>query len=209
MTDPRDDVPEQGRPASDADEPAAGPLARLFGLQLVAVLAITIVLTAAFALVNRGDDTTTTAVDQPAPSATAPGSTAAAPTSPAASSPAAVTPPASSTPAAPPTSAPPTSAPPRPSPTDNRPEVVVFNQSGPGGSGQDAANRLREQGWSIFKVDSFNGTVSTTTVYYPDGMAKQARAAAKALPGDVRPKIKFSNLSDTRLTVILTDDYGQ
>jgi hypothetical protein len=61
----------------------------------------------------------------------------------------------------------------------------------------------------VFKTGSFRGTVSTTTVYFPDGLRDQAEALAKALPGDPRVKERFSNLSETRLTIVLTNDYGE
>lgn len=190
-----------GRPGT------GGPLARLFLGQLLAVLAITAVLTAAFVVVQGDDGTTSTALDQ---------SQSGTPSPPVSSAPAATTPPASTTPPAttPPASTPPpasTTAPattPPASPDPGRPEVVVFNQSAPSGSGEAAAQQLTAAGWIVFKVDDFRGSVSETTVYYPPGLEKAARRAARVLPGDVRIREKFSNLSDTRLTLILTDDYG-
>lgn len=189
-----------GRPGT------GGPLARLFLGQLLAVLAITAVLTAAFVVVQGDDGTTSTALDQ---------SQSGTPSPPVSSAPAATTPPASTTPPAttPPASTPPpasTTAPATPpaSPDPGRPEVVVFNQSAPSGSGEAAAQQLTAAGWIVFKVDDFRGSVSETTVYYPPGLEKAARRAARVLPGDVRIREKFSNLSDTRLTLILTDDYG-
>ena len=218
MSEPHDTGrPEPERPAPDHPEPeraepgAGRPLARLFAVQLLAVLGITVVLTAAFALLKGGeDDSTTTALDTPATTASA--TTSATPTP----SPAASGPPAATSAPPPTTAAPPaTTAPPSTSATPstasrkpNRPEVVVFNQSAPDGTGQAAAQLLRDQGWTIFKVDDFRGNVSMTTVYYPSGLEKQARRAARVLPGEVRTREKFSNLSDTRLTLILTDDYG-
>jgi LytR cell envelope-related transcriptional attenuator len=198
------------------DRPGAGggrPLARLFAIQLLAVLGITVVLTAAFALLKGDDDTTTTALDPPAstasaaPSATPAQSSPPATTAPPATSPPATVPPTTTAPPAT-TAAPSTAAPSTSAPAADLPEVVVFNQSAPDGTGEAAAQLLREKGWTIFKVDDFRGNVSTTTVYYPSGLEKQARRAARALPGDVRTREKFSNLSDTRLTLILTDDYG-
>jgi hypothetical protein len=83
----------------------------------------------------------------------------------------------------------------------------MFNQSAPNGSGQVAAGLLRAKGWSVLKVDDFHGNVSRTTVYYPDGLKRAARRAANDLPGNVRVLPKFSNLSETRLTIILTDNF--
>jgi hypothetical protein len=209
MADSRDEArpedrpggPTGGGPRGERPGGAGGPLARLFGIQLLAVLAITVVLTGIFALVKGGDDSTTTALDRSAVSATpsADASTTAAP-------PATTSAPATTSPAPAPTATAP--APSTSSRHGNRPEIVVFNQSAPGGSGDVAAQQLRDKGWTVFKVDDFSGNVSTTTVYYPAGLEKAAKRAARALSGDVRTREKFSNLSDTRLTLILTDDYG-
>jgi hypothetical protein len=191
MSDPGDP------PSRDGTEPAAGPLARLFATQLLAVLAITVVLTGIFAVVKRGDSgagistsasTSSSSSTPTSPSPSTPASRSASP---------ATTPPSPST-----ASAAPTSGPPR-----NRPEVVVFNQSAPGGTGQEVAALLRDKGWTVFKVDNFRGNVSRTTVYYPPGLKGAARRAAEDLPGPVRVRPTFSNLSTTRLTVILTDDF--
>ena len=66
-----------------------------------------------------------------------------------------------------------------------------------------------EAGWDVHKTGNFNGTVSTTTVYYPSTMRGDALNLAKDLPGNPRVKERFSNLSQTRLTIVLTDDYGE
>jgi LytR cell envelope-related transcriptional attenuator len=213
MSQPRDDIPNK----PDKDGAAGGPLIRLFTMQLLAVLAITVLLTGAFALIKGGDSTdttstdtstdtssTSTALDRQAtstPPATPPASPSTQPTGGLPSTPA-------STPASTPTGTPPAASPSTSAPAD-QPQVVVFNQNGPADSGPDAARRLRDKGWTVFKVDDFRGNVTTTTVYYPDGLAKEARRAARDLPGDVRTRVKFSNLSETRLTLVITDDYGQ
>jgi hypothetical protein len=87
--------------------------------------------------------------------------------------------------------------------------VVVLNQSGGSGLANRVANRIRQAGWTVNKIGPFNGTVSTTTVYYPNGMRGQAVSLAAALPGEPRVKERFSNLSQTRLTIVLTNDYGE
>ena len=46
-----------------------------------------------------------------------------------------------------------------------------------------------------------------TTVYYPAGAKAEARAAAAGLPTEPRVRPRFGNLSTTRLTVVVTDNY--
>ena len=84
-----------------------------------------------------------------------------------------------------------------------------MNQSGGNSLAQKVAARLRQAGWTVKQTSSFRGSVSTTTVYYPRGLRAQASKLAKDLPGDPRVKERFSNLSATRLTVVLTNDYGR
>ena len=175
----------------------AGPLLTPF----LAVSAVTAILTALFVWLGPAESTPDAAVvGQPS------SSPAATPTPPA-SSPPPSSPPASSPPASSP--APSTSAPEPSETTDpDRPEVVVLNQSGGSGLGREVADRVREAGWDVNRTGSFNGTVRTTTVYYPSGLSSEAEELAKDLPGDPRVLERFSNLSETRLTIVLTDDYG-
>ncbi|MEP6760610.1 MAG: LytR C-terminal domain-containing protein [Sporichthyaceae bacterium] len=165
---------------------------------LLAVCAVTAILIALFVWLGPDDsDTKVLSARESTPTSRAASPTATPP----ASSPAAASPSASS-PAA--TTTQPQSEP----PARSGPEVVVLNQSGGSGLAQRVAERIRKAGWKVKQISNFHGSVSTTTVYYPDGLRSQARALAKDLPGDPRVKERFSNLSDTRLTVVLTDDYG-
>ncbi|MGZ4469033.1 MAG: LytR C-terminal domain-containing protein [Nocardioidaceae bacterium] len=181
-------------------------LARLFLLQLLAVAAITALLTTVTVVIGRGtgSDQVTTAT-QGSPSTPAAASPRATSSSSSASRASAAPPPSSAPPATPPASPPPVS----PSATvdTSRPEVVVLNQSARQGAAADAADRLRGAGWAIRRTDSFSGNVRTTTVYYPPGMEQAARTVAKTLPGATRVLPRFSTLPRTRLTVVLTDDY--
>ncbi len=85
--------------------------------------------------------------------------------------------------------------------------VVVLNQTTQGGLAAAAADRLREEGWSVTGVGNFNGVVPSTTVYYPPGAEAQAQAAAESLPTPARIRPRCGNLSTTRLTVVVTDNY--
>jgi hypothetical protein len=128
----------------------------------------------------------------------------------AASSSASSTPPASTTAPAPSTSSAPASTPASTSPSasstdpaQERPKVDVLNQSALGGSASAAAARLRERGWRVGRVDDFVGNVAETTVYYPPGFRRQARALAREFTGSPRVLPAFSTISGSRLTVIL------
>ena len=167
----------------------------------LAVTAVTAILATLFVWLGPGEVKDLATFGQATPTS----QPAASPTptpSPPASSPAPSSPPPSSS--APTTSTPEQSATPDP----DRPQVVVLNQSGGSGLAGRVADRVREAGWKVHKTGNFNGTVSTTTVYYPAGLRGPARALAKDLPGDPRVMERFSNLSETRLTIVLTDDYG-
>jgi hypothetical protein len=80
----------------------------------------------------------------------------------------------------------------------------VLNQSAPKGTAARFAARVRELHWRVGRISNFNGTVSTTTVYYPQGQVKAAQELARGLPGSPRVLPRFSTLSDSRLTVVLT-----
>jgi pyruvate/2-oxoglutarate dehydrogenase complex dihydrolipoamide acyltransferase (E2) component len=168
---------------------------------LLAVLTVSALVTAL--LVWQGEDgdgpgaaaSTTT----PAPSRSAsPSASGSAPASSAPASSAPESSAASSTSPAEETSAPPAS-------TDL--EVVVLNQTGRSGLAGSVADRLRGDGFDVTGTGNFTGVVPATTVYYPDGAARDARVVARALPVDPRTRPRFGNLSTTRLTVVVTDSY--
>ncbi len=182
----------------DGDEDSTGVFAGTLLPPFLAVCAVTAILIGLF--VWLGPDRSDTEVLGERTST--PTSPAASPTpTPATSSPAASSP-APSSPA-------PTTSAPEPSPTVSRGEVVVLNQSGGSGLAERVAKLVRDKGWDVDAVGNFRGTVSRTTVYYPSGQEGKARALAKDLPGDPRVMERFSNLSQTRLTIVLTDDYGE
>lgn len=183
----------------NGDDDSTGVLAGTLLPPLLAVCAVTAILIALFVWLGPNDsDTKVLSARESTPTSRAASPTATPP----ASSPAAASPSASS-PAA--TTTQPQSEP----PARRGPEVVVLNQSGGSGLAQRVAERIRKAGWKVKQTSNFRGSVSTTTVYYPRGMSDEARALAKDLPGHPRVKERFSNLSDTRLTVVLTNDYGR
>lgn len=184
------------------DENTSGVLAGVLLPPFLAVSAVAAILTALFVWLGPGEAQEVASFGQDPSSAAA----SPTPTPPVSSPPASSPPPSSPTPStpAPTTSAPESSETPDP----DRPEVVVLNQSGGAGLAARVADRVREAGWEVNKVGNFNGTVSTTTVYHPASLRGPARALARDLPGNPRVMERFSNLSQTRLTIVLTDDYG-
>lgn len=205
MTTPDPNAPGQTAAgqtnAADSGANAWGAVARLLSLQLLTVIAVTAIITGIYALTGPHRDRQATA------GGSSPATTASvAPTT----KPAASTPPAS--PPASPSASPPGSASPPASPTTSQPppeaasrlKVDVLNQSGGKGTAAATATRVRALGWTVGRVDNFNGNVTTTTVYYPNGEAKAARELAGTLPGNPRVLPRFSTLADKRLTVLLT-----
>ncbi|MGH8892205.1 MAG: LytR C-terminal domain-containing protein [Actinomycetes bacterium] len=86
-------------------------------------------------------------------------------------------------------------------------EVVVLNQTSRGGLAGTVADRLRASGWEVPAVGNFRGILRATTVYYPVGARADALAVAGDLPTEPRVRPRFGNLSETRLTVVVTDSY--
>jgi LytR cell envelope-related transcriptional attenuator len=85
--------------------------------------------------------------------------------------------------------------------------VVVLNQSSRRGLAATVASRLRNKGWSVSGVGNFRGVVPATTVYFPVGHEAAALAAAKNLATAARVRPRFGNLSNNRLTVVVTASY--
>jgi hypothetical protein len=187
--DPAVSHPSTGAP-NPPREGAWGAVARLLALQLLTVISVTAVITAIYAFTgghhNRaeaGPPISATASHSPSP---------APPVSPNAS------PAATSGSATSPTTE---SAPPA---RTHSLKVDVLNQSAAKGSAGKMAARVRALHWPVGRVDNFSGNVSETTVYYPQGKSAAARELARGLPGPPRVLPRFSTLSDTRLTVIIT-----
>lgn len=182
--------PAERRVAREANP--VGPLVKVLLIQLFAIVAVTAVLTAIYALTRGDGDSETATATGVVRSATPP--------------PPATSPPVETSTGPPSTGPPSTSAPATPSAKRTAdPRVDVLNQSAPGGSANQLAKALRRAGWRIGRVDDFNGNVSTTTIYYPPGKKDAARALARDLP-DLSPRMlpSFSTLSPTHLTVLLT-----
>ena len=190
-------------PTTDPDERGpVGAVARLVLVQLLAVVAIASAITALAVLVGPDDSTVTAGPGRQPPGATVSTQSSAAetpaPTAAGSSSPVTTAP------------SPPASTAPSPtSPTatgSETPAVDVLNQDAADGAASELADQLRAVGWRIGRVDDFSGTVRTTTVYYPSGMRREARALARDLPGSQRLLERFSTLSPSRLSVVLVGE---
>jgi hypothetical protein len=166
---------------------------------LVAVLAVTAMITAIYVWRGESPDTTTPASatttktsSAPAPSATGtPTSTTKAPTKPSASSATSRT----------------ATATPKSTAKVGDLEVVVLNATSRKGLAGTVAKALRDKGWTVALISNFSGNIPATTVYYPPGAQADAEAAAAGLPIEPRVRPRFGNLSTTRLTVVVTDSY--
>jgi len=167
-------------------------VARLFLLQLLAVLGVAAVLATVFTLTGRGTGTDAPAANDAAPAASAAASPSGSTSAPASTAPAAPAPASTTAAGTPATSAAP-----------ELPKVDVLNQSAGNGAGSAAADQLRAAGWRIGRVDDFRGNISTTTIYFPPGLRKEARTLARAMPGSQRILPAFGTISSTRLSVIL------
>jgi cytoskeletal protein RodZ len=168
---------------------------------LLAVLAVTAMVTALYVWRGESPDTATPAgattnvsSTAPAPSTSAPSTT----TTKAAVKPATTT----------------TTSSPQSTKTTTKPadrvgdlEVVVLNATSRKGLAGTVAQRLRDKGWTVALVGNFRGNVTATTVYYPPGAQADAEAAAAGLPTEPRVRPRFGNLSTSRLTVVVTDSY--
>lgn len=183
------------RKKQDEQEPVRA-VARLFALQLLAVVAIAAVITVVATLL-AGDDQGTLTTTLPGDSETTTSATTPEPSP----SP----PPSPSAPETPSESATPSETTTSDETNAKRLRVDVLNQSAGAGAAEATAERLRESGWRIGRVDDFRGTVRTTTVYYPANRRGQARLLAEDLPGSPRLLERLSTLSDSRLSVVLVE----
>jgi cytoskeletal protein RodZ len=176
---------------------------------LLAVVAVTALVTALY--VWRGQEAQLEA-PAAAPAGAEP-SVAAAPSSPTTGASAQSSPqPGTASPSATRAATPTTSTSAAPPPATSAPAaadtpVVVLNQTARAGLASRVAERLRGQGWTVAGTGNFRGSVPATTVYYPPGAEAAAQALAQTLPTGPRVRPRFGNLSTTRLTVVVTDDY--
>jgi cytoskeletal protein RodZ len=168
---------------------------------LLAVLAVTAMITALYVWRGESPDTATPASATTSETSTAPAPTTSAPSATATKAPAK---PASTTTTSRPPSTKATTA---PADRVGDVEVVVLNATSRKGLAGTVAQRLRDKGWTVALVGNFRGNLTATTVYYPPGAEADAEAAAAGLPTEPRVRPRFGNLSTSRLTVVVTDSY--
>jgi hypothetical protein len=185
-------------PVEDRQGGAARAVAGALAPAFLTVVGLTVLLAALFTW--RGAGTATRDATPPGAPAPATSSAPSGPAPGAGSSPATSPAPSGSSPSASP-------APSGPAPSADRPEVVVLDQTGDPARAEAAAQRLRSAGWSVALVGRFRGTVRATTVYYPRGERAAAEQAADALAVPERVLPRFGNLSTSRLTVVLTENF--
>ena len=206
--------PTSGSRRSPRPDPAGGEqrgpvaqLARLFLVQLAAVIGIATAIVVVVSLTGLGGDGNVSAV---APSPGTTGADGASSSSAGAgSTPSPSTTPGSGTKSSSTESTAGSSAPESPPASSSAPgvpaavKVDVLNQSAPSGTAEDVAKRLRKAGWTVGRVDDFRGNVSVTTVYWLDPQhRRQARQVSRFL-GGVRVQEGFDTLVDGRVTVVL------
>jgi hypothetical protein len=85
--------------------------------------------------------------------------------------------------------------------------VEVYNNSGISGLAGSTAARAQGAGWEVVGSDNWYGTISASTVYFPDRLKAQAALLGKDL-GIKRLKPAIAPMRGDRLTVILTRDYS-
>ncbi len=84
-------------------------------------------------------------------------------------------------------------------------EVVVLNATSRKGLAGTVADRLRAKGWTVALVGNFRGNVTATTVYFPPGAQADAEAAAAGLPTEPRVRPRVGNHSTSPLSVVVPD----
>jgi hypothetical protein len=96
---------------------------------------------------------------------------------------------------------------PKPKPVDRGSVYVeIYNNSNIHGLAGTTAARAQGAGWNVVGADNWYGTISSSTVYFPQRLHRAAKALARDL-GIKRLKPAISPMRGDRLTVILTADY--
>jgi len=97
------------------------------------------------------------------------------------------------------------------SPVTHGPALVVLSNTNRSQDTTLAAQRFRDQGWTVTDTGSFDGAIlSTAAYYYPDVAGAQAAALElqREFPAIKRVKEKFSGLPGGPIVVVLTSDYS-
>ncbi len=92
-------------------------------------------------------------------------------------------------------------------PEDVREPLGVLNQTSVSGLAAEARDRFQEGGWEVAATGDWQGAVPESTVYYPEGMQEAAEAFSAQFPEIGRVQPSFEGITQSRLVVILVDDY--
>jgi hypothetical protein len=85
--------------------------------------------------------------------------------------------------------------------------IVLFNQTADPNRMGALQHALVAAGWTVDATDTWHGKVPETTVYYPAGMLKQAKALMAEFPTIARLRPAFTGIPMTgMLTVIICED---
>jgi hypothetical protein len=85
--------------------------------------------------------------------------------------------------------------------------IVLFNQTVDPNRMSALQHALVAAGWTVDATDTWHGKVPETTVYYPVGMLKQAKALMAEFPTIARLRPAFTGIPMAgKLTVIICDD---
>jgi hypothetical protein len=85
--------------------------------------------------------------------------------------------------------------------------IVLFNQTADPNRMGALQHALVAAGWPVDATDTWHGKVPETTVYYPAGMLKQAKALMAEFPTIARLRPAFTGIPMTgKLTVIICED---
>ena len=85
--------------------------------------------------------------------------------------------------------------------------IVLFNQTTDPNRMGALQHALIAAGWPVDATDTWHGKVPATTVYYPPGMLKQAKALMAEFPTIARLRPAFTGIPMAgKLTVIICDD---
>ncbi|MCY7395961.1 MAG: LytR C-terminal domain-containing protein [Nocardioides sp.] len=85
--------------------------------------------------------------------------------------------------------------------------VEVYNNSSVKGLAGTVAARVGDAGWQVVGADNWYGTISATTVYFPQRLEPEAKRLALDL-GIKRTAPSVDPMRQDRLTVILTGPLG-
>lgn len=94
-----------------------------------------------------------------------------------------------------------------PAPPELRTPVGIANQTAVEGLELRAQERIEAGGWEVAATSGFDGVVPETTVYYPPGLEESAEALSRQFPEIARVQPSFENLNQSRLVIVLVDDY--